>query len=49
VTEYCAVIRMHSTVCDDKLLYGHVPDPFPRCGHARLIFNWIDMPYPSLL
>jgi len=21
----------------DKLLFGHVPDPFPRCGHARLI------------
>ena len=27
----------HSTVCGDKLLYGHVPDPFPRCGHATLI------------
>ena len=27
----------HSTVCGDKLLYGHVPDPFPQCGHARLI------------
>ena len=40
VTEYCAVIGAHSTVRDDKLLYGHVPDPFPRCrigsGHARL-------------
>jgi len=27
----------------DKLLYGHVPDPFPRCrigsGHARLTWN----------
>ena len=27
----------------DKLLYGHVPDPFPRCGigsgHARLLSN----------
>jgi len=25
----------------DKLLYGHIPDPFPRCGiesgHARLL------------
>jgi len=21
----------------DKLLYGHVPDPFPRYGHTRLI------------
>ena len=28
---------MHSTVRGDKLLYGHVPDPVPRCGHARLI------------
>ena len=27
----------HSTVCGDKLLYGHVPDPFPWCGHTRLI------------
>ena len=27
----------HSTVRGDKLLYGHVPDPFPQCGHARLI------------
>ena len=30
VTEYCAVIGMHSMVRGDKLLYGHVPDPFPR-------------------
>ena len=41
VTEYCAVIGTHSTVWGDKLLYGHVPDPFPRCGigsdDARLI------------
>jgi len=40
VTEYCAVIGMHSAVQGDKLLYGHVPDPFPRCGirsgHVRL-------------
>jgi len=40
VTEYCTVIGMHSTVCGDKLLYGHVPDPFPQCGigsgHMRL-------------
>ena len=38
--EYCAAIDMHSTVQGDKLLYGHVPDPFPRyrigSGHARL-------------
>jgi len=32
VTEYCAVIGMHSTVWDNKLFYGHVPDPFPWCG-----------------
>jgi len=32
VTEYCTVIGRHSTVRGDKLLYGHVPDPFPRCG-----------------
>ena len=41
VTGYCAVIGTHSTVRGDKLLYGHIPDPFPRCGigsgHARLI------------
>jgi len=37
VTEYCAVIGTHSTVCGDKLLFGHVPDHFPWCGHARLI------------
>jgi len=40
VTEYCAVIGTHSTVQGDKLLYGHVSDPFPRCGigsgHTRL-------------
>jgi len=40
VTEYCAVIGTHSTVRGDKLLYGQIPDPFPRCGigsgHARL-------------
>ena len=40
MTEYCAVIGMHSTVWGDKLLYGQIPDPFPRCGigsgHARL-------------
>ena len=40
VTEYCAVIGTHSTVRGDKLLYGLIPDPFPRCGigsgHARL-------------
>ena len=40
VTEYCAVIGTHSTVRGDKLLYGHIPDPFPWCrigsGHARL-------------
>jgi len=40
VTEYCAVIGMHSTVWGDKLLYGQIPDLFPRCGigsgHARL-------------
>jgi len=32
VTEYCAVIATHSTVWGDKLLYGHIPDPFPQCG-----------------
>ena len=41
VTEYCAVIGTHSTVRGDKLLYGQIPDPFPRCGigsgHARLL------------
>jgi len=41
VTEYCAMIGMHSTVQGDKLLYGYVPDPFPPCrtgsGHARVI------------
>jgi len=40
VTEYCAVIGTHSMVWSDKLLYGHVPVPFPLCGmmsgHARL-------------
>ena len=40
VTEYCAVIGTRSTVRGNKLLYGHVPDPFPRCGigsgHVRL-------------
>ena len=40
ITEYCAVIGMHSTVRGNKLFYGHVPDPFPWCGigsgHARL-------------
>ena len=40
VTEYCAVIVTHSTVRGDKLLYGQIPDPFPRCGigsgHTRL-------------
>ena len=40
VTEFCAVIGTHSTVRGDKLLYGHVPDPFPWCrivsGHVRL-------------
>ena len=34
------LIGTHSMVWGDKLLYGHVPDPFPRCGigsgHARL-------------
>ena len=28
VTEYCAVIGMHSIVRGDKLPYGHIPDPF---------------------
>jgi len=41
VTEYCAVIGTHSTVRGDMLLYGLIPDPFPRCGigsgHARLL------------
>ena len=40
MTEYCAVIGMHSTVRGDKLLYGQIPYPFPRCGigsgHVRL-------------
>ena len=40
LTEICAVIGTHSTVWGDKLLYGHVPDPFPQCwigsGLARL-------------
>ena len=40
MTEYCAVIGTHSTVRGEKLLYGLIPDPFPRCGigsgHARL-------------
>jgi len=43
VTEYCAVIGMHSIVQGDKLLYGHVPDPFLWCrieyGRARLFLN----------
>ena len=43
VTEYCAVIGVHSTVRGDKLLYGHVPDPFPQCGigsgHMRLVLG----------
>ena len=46
VTEYCTVIGTHPTVRGDKLLYGHVPDLFPRCGigsgHARL-----PRPYPQ--
>ena len=41
MTEYCAVIGTHSTVRGDKLLYGHIPDPFPQCGigsgHTRLV------------
>jgi len=52
VTEYRAVIGTHSTVRGDKLLYGQIPDPFPRCGivsgHARLIipmlFCWSAIP-----
>ena len=42
VTEYCAVIGMHSTVHAGWpiALWQHVPDPFPQCGigsgHARL-------------
>ena len=32
MTEYFAVIGTHSTVWGDQLLYGHVPDPLPRCG-----------------
>ena len=32
VTEYCAIIGTHSTVWGNKLLNGHVPDPFPWCG-----------------
>ena len=40
VTEYHAVIGTHSMVWGNKLLYGHVPGPFPLCGtgsgHARL-------------
>ena len=43
VTEYCAVIGTHSTVRGTKLLYGHVPDPFPwyriGSGHTRL--DWL--------
>jgi len=35
-----AVIGTDSTVWGDKMLYGQIPDPFPRCGigsgHARL-------------
>ena len=38
--EYRTVIGMHSTVWGDEQFYGHVPDPFPRCGtgsgHVRL-------------
>ena len=34
------VIGTHSMVRGDKLLYGQILDPFPRCGigsgHARL-------------
>ena len=41
MTEYRAVIGTHSMVRGNKLLYGQVPDPFPRCGigsgHARLM------------
>jgi len=36
VTEYCAVISMHSTVRGDKLLSGHVPWCGIGSGHARL-------------
>ena len=43
MTEYCAVIGTHSAVQGDKLLYGHVRDPFPWCGigsgHTRLQFS----------
>jgi len=43
VTEYCAVIGTHSMVRGDKLLYGQIPDPFPRCGigsgNARLLLT----------
>jgi len=24
------------------LLYGHVPDPFPRCGYTRLLSTSIN-------
>ena len=40
VTEYCTVIGTHSPVWGDKLLWCHVPDPFPwsriGSGHMRL-------------
>ena len=51
MTEYCAVIGMHSMVRGDKLLYGHVPDPFPRCGigsgHARLQVDVVVVAIPG--
>ena len=31
------VIAFDVKLSGDKLLYGHAPDPFPQCGHARLI------------
>ena len=49
MTEYCAVIGTHSTVRGDKLLYGQIPDPFPRCGigagHARLVYLVVILPH----
>ena len=36
----------------DKLLYGHVPDPFPRCGigcgHARLLTTMVNKGFTLL-
>ena len=51
VTEYCDVIGTHSTVWVDKLLYDHVPDPFPQwgigSGHAKLQYHLAVAKFPD--